>query len=567
MKVKLDLMTLMDFLGGLTDVEAPSGSCMDESATNYLQNGVRILTLARQKKNRYTKQLKSFEHIAMQLNYMSMPENNWGWQPYFIKVMKRYINCQIKSIMKEEFPITKGISFFYGLIGDYKDEVILSYPKEGSHYELCLSNDVFKSEYSLQFDIKDKLRFFGPLMPVSKKKSGYYHYKRSPDREALIVDTYDFISILCFMNCFFKVIRILKENSPDSRVIHKAQYEFNKAFDFNWKVGNCLTPQGYLNILLEKGFTLNMDTLTYERPENSVIKSLDDFLDYNHPLSIYHALYLLLYEKQNIPASILFQMWHGRFYYNTSSPIITFVFNILHEMVEVSSNLRDYDSRRKNKHIATAYMTKKNIPDRILNAMKSSKFNDYFGYVEFDEDVDLSAVHIIEQEFENLNQRLFHHLSFSDAILRIRKLGKHKAAGLYYPGFNTLCVDIRSPSSFLHEYMHMLDDQWGDLSLSFKFDEIVALYRSTIREHLHELPKVQRETLNGKSKYNLKYFFHRVEIFARCGEIYFSRILKIESSLLKHETEYDFAYPVSDELDLLIKNYYENILHEFIQLI
>lgn len=566
MKEKLDLMTLMDFLGGITDVEALPDSCLDESATNYLQNGVRILTLARQKKSRYTKQLESFEHIAMQLNYMSMPENSWGWQPYFIKVMKRYINSQIKSIMKEEFPITKGISFFYGLIGDYKDEVILSYPKEGSHYELCLSNDVFKSEYSLQFEIKDKLRFFGPLIPASKKKSGYYHYKRSPDREALIVDTYDFISILCFMNCIFKVIRILKENSPDSRVIHKAQHEFNKAFDFNWKVGNCLTPQGYLNILLEKGFTLNMDTLTYEKPENSVIKSLDDFLDFNHPLSIYHALYLLLHEKQNIPASILFQMWHGRFYYNTSSPIITFIFNILHEMVEVSSNLRDYDSRRKNKHIATAYMTKKNIPDRILNAMKSSKFNDYFGYVEFDEDVDLSAVHSIEQEFDSLNQRLFHHLSFSDAILRIRKLGKHKAAGLYYPGFNTLCVDIRSPSSFLHEYMHMLDDQWGDLSLSFKFDEIVELYRSTIREHLHELPKAQREILNGKSKYNLKYFFHRVEIFARCGEIYFSRILKIESSLLMHETEYDFAYPVSDELDLLIKNYYENLLHEFIQL-
>lgn len=566
MKEKLDLMTLMDFLGGITDVEAPPDLCLDESATNYLQNGVRILTLARQKKSRYTKQLESFEHIAMQLNYMSMPENSWGWQPYFIKVMKRYINSQIKSIMKEEFPITKGISFFYGLIGDYKDEVILSYPKDGSHYELCLSNDVFKSEYSLQFEIKDKLRFFGPLIPASKKKSGYYHYKRSPDREALIVDTYDFISILCFMNCIFKVIRILKENSPDSRVIHKAQHEFSKAFDFNWKVGNCLTPQGYLNILLEKGFTLNMDTLTYEKPENSVIKSLDDFLDFNHPLSIYHALYLLLHEKQNIPASILFQMWHGRFYYNTSSPIITFIFNILHEMVEVSSNLRDYDSRRKNKHIATAYMTKKNIPDRILNAMKSSKFNDYFGYVEFDEDVDLSAVHSIEQEFDSLNQRLFHHLSFSDAILRIRKLGKHKAAGLYYPGFNTLCVDIRSPSSFLHEYMHMLDDQWGDLSLSFKFDEIVELYRSTIREHLHELPKAQRKILNGKSKYNLKYFFHRVEIFARCGEIYFSRILKIESSLLMHETEYDFAYPVSDELDLLIKNYYENLLHEFIQL-
>lgn len=567
MKENLDLLTLMDFLGGLPECEAVFDSGMDESSTNYLQNGIRILTLAREKSARYCKLLKSYEHIALQLSYKTMPENSWRWQSYFMKVMRRYINKQIMNILKKEFPVTEGISFFYELIGEFRHNVTISYPKEEQAFALGLSNDVFKCSYSLMFELRSgvEVDFFGPLLPSRKKRSSYYHYRSNPGREALLVDTFDFIGILCFMNCVFKVIQILKKNEPDSKVIKMATLKLNEAFDLNWQVGDSYTPQGFIDVLLEEGFVLNTDTLTYEKSGNEETKSLDSLIDFTHPISVYYALYLMLYEEKQLDPMILFHKWNDRLFFYDSSPVISMLFELLHEMADVSTTLRDYESRHKNKHIATAYITKKNIPAKIMKAMQSSGFNNYFGYVEFDEDVDLTAVNKVELEFDKLNQQLFHNLVFPDAILRIRKLGKHKAAGLYYPGYNTLCVDIRSPSSFLHEYMHMLDDLWGDLSLSSRFDDIVRLYRSTIKEHLSELPESQRVVLNGISKYNLKYFFHPVEIFARCGEIYFSRILKIESSLLKHETEHDFAYPVSDELDTLIQAYYESILHEFIQ--
>ena len=74
-------------------------------------------------------------------------------------------------------------------------------------------------------------------------------------------------------------------------------------------------------------------------------------------------------------------------------------------------------------------------------------------------------------------------------------------------------------------------------------------------EHLDESIK---NTLNGKSKYNLQYFFRRAEIFARCGEIYFSRLLKVESSLIEPDLAY--AYPESEELDKEVQNYYEELL-------
>lgn len=140
------------------------------------------------------------------------------------------------------------------------------------------------------------------------------------------------------------------------------------------------------------------------------------------------------------------------------------------------------------------------------------------------------------------------------------RLGKHKASGLYYPSLHTLCVDIRCPSSFVHEYFHMIDDQLGDLSLEVAFNRITVLYKEAFLRHMERLDESIKGTLNGKSKYNLQYFFRRAEIFARCGEIYFNRILKVKSSLL--EPTLTYAYPESEELNRLIEKYYKQLLNE-----
>lgn len=212
-----------------------------------------------------------------------------------------------------------------------------------------------------------------------------------------------------------------------------------------------------------------------------------------------------------------------------------------------------------NKSIATAYMTKKNIPRSVLAAMDDTDFKKYFKYVEFDEDVDLESVKVIEKEFKVLNRAYFSSKAFFDVKLRFRKLGKHKASGLYYPALRTLCVDLRSPSSFIHEYFHMIDDQLGDPSLGTAFQDIVEEYKRGFLKGMEKSNDAVKEKLNGRSKYNLQYYFRRAEIFARCGEIYFVRILKVESSLIKPDLM--FAYPESERLDNLIKNYYEDLLN------
>ena len=93
--------------------------------------------------------------------------------------------------------------------------------------------------------------------------------------------------------------------------------------------------------------------------------------------------------------------------------------------------------------------------------MKRSRFNEMFGYVEFDTDCELKLIGEIEKEFLGFCQEYFSNAfgdrSFMDHAIRFRKLGRHHAWGLYFPTLQCLCVDIRHPGSFIHEFLHMID--------------------------------------------------------------------------------------------------------------
>lgn len=252
----------------------------------------------------------------------------------------------------------------------------------------------------------------------------------------------------------------------------------------------------------------------------------------------------------------------NRFYLINHSFLLLDAVQILCKVLEIYNDIC-FEQRHRSeigRSIATAYITKKNIPQSVQDVMEKTSFIKYFKFVEFDEEVDLASVKAIEREFELLNSAYFSGRSFKEVTLRFRKLGKHKASGLYYPTLHTLCVDIRCPSSFIHEYFHMIDDQLGDLSLEVTFNQLVILYKEAFLQQMDVLDENIKNTLNGKSKYNLAYFFRRAEIFARCGEIYFTRIIKVESSLIKPDLTY--AYPESEELDKKIKDYYELLLTE-----
>ena len=201
---------------------------------------------------------------------------------------------------------------------------------------------------------------------------------------------------------------------------------------------------------------------------------------------------------------------------------------------------------------ARSFMTKKNIPEKMLKAMETSGFNNTFGYVEFDEECDIEKLDAIYKEFEVLADymRLGKHEMVS---LRFRKLGNHKATGLYYPVLKCLCVDVRCPSSFSHEIFHMLDYEKGEVSRSWEFQNIKDLYK----KEFNRIAKEKKITLKGK--YDQDYYFQATEIFARSGEMYLTRICGINNSLVAPGIG-SVEYPWTPELAEAVKAYFDVFL-------
>ena len=210
---------------------------------------------------------------------------------------------------------------------------------------------------------------------------------------------------------------------------------------------------------------------------------------------------------------------------------------------------------------AKVWQTKKNIPDKIVKAMQKSGFNNFFGYVEFDEETDLHSMDEIEKEWNAIDS-LFHWKKREGVSVRFRKLGNHHATGLYFPALKCLCVDIRSPSSMIHEYFHMLDFEENDLSRGQSFYACETFYAETLKEYMGGLPETdpQRMKWEGKTKYNRSYYLEPTEIFARCGEMYMTRILKIDNSLCRPQK--GFAYPENPELLSEIERYFNQMFQK-----
>lgn len=239
----------------------------------------------------------------------------------------------------------------------------------------------------------------------------------------------------------------------------------------------------------------------------------------------------------------------------------------MEEMLRESFDIHQYEERLESisGEYAKTYMTKKNIPKKTLAFMENNNFLNMFGYVEADEDCEISKLESLSKEFVDLSKKLFLPVA-KDHALRFRKLGKIKANGVYYPRFNTLAVDLDGVSSFVHEMMHMIDFENNILSLDYKFKPLLNRYRTLMDEYV--LNKYGKDSgayntwHKGKSKYNRGYYASNEEAFARMGELYVTDILKVETSFSKIDYSTDMqkiVYPKDAELLDMIKEYFNEV--------
>ncbi len=203
-----------------------------------------------------------------------------------------------------------------------------------------------------------------------------------------------------------------------------------------------------------------------------------------------------------------------------------------------------------------SFMTKKNRSLKLQEQTEMSVLWKYFGYVEYDEDVDIEAIRQYEEEFETFYQKNLKGLDLSENAVRFRRLGQHHAAGLYYPHVKCLCVDIRNPYSMVHELGHLIDYLLGNLSVQKEFHGVYKAAKEYLTGLAREKDALGRK-LSGKTKYNLAYYLTPTEIFARSFELYAYYEWKEESSLL--DDEYSGVYDTSEEFLLIVKEYFEGL--------
>lgn len=208
--------------------------------------------------------------------------------------------------------------------------------------------------------------------------------------------------------------------------------------------------------------------------------------------------------------------------------------DFLHKKEEVRVYIKEI--RNTSSSYAKSYDTKKNIPKKIEKEMQQSILNKYFGFVEFDELCDIEKVRELAKECIALLDNFFSFIK-KDTVnnsIRFRRLGKHRATGLYYPGLQCLCVDVGNPDAFVHELGHLID-YTEQFSLKNDFSDIKRMYCN----HIDGLSEEVTKTFT--KKYGASYYKNPTEIYARSFELYVKERLGVSNSLVK--TEYGAVYP------------------------
>lgn len=234
---------------------------------------------------------------------------------------------------------------------------------------------------------------------------------------------------------------------------------------------------------------------------------------------------------------------------------------IIPRFVETVSYVKDKTEREfdDDRSYAAAFQEKKNITQRIRSVMEDNKFLQRYGVVELDNDTDLEKFKELEEDFVALMDKVYIPTAL-DHSFRIRKLGKHRAAGLYFPFYKATVFDLDHPSAFSHELSHQIDYTHGDrelLSEKFNFYPIFESYKEIVIRRVMELGANDpfKNVWEGKTKYNANYYLQYTEVFARCYEMYMFHSLDIRSSLLQEK--YDSpVYPDTSHLLERVEKYF-----------
>lgn len=352
-------------------------------------------------------------------------------------------------------------------------------------------------------------------------------------------------------------------------------------FEYVFELSNLLA-EAFVKNSIEKFTLKNRDWLQYaiakefsEQVYNGVLYLSDD-PEYNSDLKMQFKKHKLLPEHIKIQArENHFRLYRKVFYLElidghikdiSSHELISLV---VPEMMRQMEYIKDKTERKiqQSSDYAKAFQTKKHINKKTQEAMEHNAFLNKYGYVELDNDVDLERFNKLQEEFMEFCNHVYVPYA-KDHSFRIKKLGKHRAAGLYYPEpIKATIFDLDYPSAYAHELGHQLDFTLSKegtlLSEALRFRTVYDEYVAALENTVNSLPKGElfRDKWEGKTKYNKNYYLQNTEVFARSFELYLHH-KGIESSFLK-KSYTDHVYPNNEKYIQAVMNYFEELFSLF----
>lgn len=197
-------------------------------------------------------------------------------------------------------------------------------------------------------------------------------------------------------------------------------------------------------------------------------------------------------------------------------------------------------SRTKLRKKAKTFERKKQCSRRVLLLEISSPLNNFFtGGVEYDGRLHWGRLETFIEDFDLFIDSLHVSPAWGEGVeLKFRRLGHHRADGLYYPDQAILVLDLKSSRSFAHEFAHLVDYRASHGRQ--KPNGAGAFSSSDAFRPFHELLVTQMDRrgkddarLKGKSgRLSWSYFTSPAECFARAFEQFVSELLPAPSSLV-----------------------------------
>lgn len=528
---------------------------LDEVLTDesYLLKGERIFSLAREKRRKEQRKSQNLTVRLCDLKFPLLSCNDLDAHKQLNNSIKKFIRQKFKKIdQSEKYSSIEDISFFY-LFSHLMPTDNLSVNTLCTETEIARAVTGSKNILCISFSGSD---FYIPCTPQKRFQNTEYYFRSNPTVTASIIHCEQIFLYFFLIHWCNDLIMKSRREEECSLILKQMLIKNTSSLQVcNWSTEKM--PDWFEQYLIDSGLEKRNDIYSPAKVPSETLRKFNDSKDIAKYLTIVEHIYTY---KQFEFSTIVFDQKYPLT--DMLYPLDAVILDTLKYYVSAIQNERLEQHYRKQVEgeVARAYTTKRNIPQHILTEMKTSVFNKYFDFVEFDADIDKNSVNDIAEEFEKLNHRYFNDFKCKDTTFRIRKLGRHKAYGLYYIYLKTLVVDLRHPDSFVHEYFHAIDDNLGNLSQKFAFYKIVDRYSYLLSKTIKESEKNGKQILSKSGKYSLNYYLQRCEIFARCGEIYLFRLLHVESSLLKHPDTQSFAYPNDDELNTLIYDYYSFVI-------